>query len=65
MEFEIVGPSVVQSYDVVKYHVPNGIYEWELPAAAPITVLDQSETTLKLRIKEVAKPVTFDLKYGN
>ena len=65
MEFEIVGPSVVQSYDVVKYHVPNGTYEWELPAAAPITVLDQSETTLKLRIKEVAKPVTFNLKYGN
>ena len=65
MEFEIVGPSIVQSYDVVKYHVPNGTYEWELPAAAPITVLDQSETTLKLRIKEVAKPVTFNLKYGN
>ena len=64
-EFEIIGPASVQSYDVVKYYVPNGTNTWEVPAAAPITVLDQSETTLKIKVGKVTSQTTFNLIYGN
>lgn len=64
-ELEIIGPVNVQSYDVVKYYVPNGTDTWEVPAAAPVTVLDQSETTLKLKVNKVTTQTTFNLIYGN
>ena len=63
--FEIVGPSVIQSYDVVKYYVPNGTGLWTVPAAAPVTVLNQTENEIKIKVNKVTTSVTFDLEYDN
>ena len=62
---EIIGPETVQSYDVVKFFVPNGTLQWILPAAAPIKVLSQTQDELKIKILEVGSPTTFELGYGN
>ena len=64
-EFEIVGPTTVQSYDVVKYYVPNGDDQWTVAASAPVTVVSQSENEIKLKVKKVNSSTTFDLEYGN
>lgn len=64
-ELEILGPSVIQSYDVVRYSVPNGTLQWTVPAAAPIKVLSQTQNELKIKVLNVTSPVTFDLEYGN
>ena len=64
-ELEILGPSVIQSYDVVRYFVPNGTLQWTVPAAAPIKILSQTQNELKIKVLNVTSPVTFDLEYGN
>ena len=56
---------VIQSYDVVRYSVPNGTLQWTVPAAAPIKVLSQTQNELKIKVLNVTSPVTFDLEYGN
>ena len=64
-QYEIVGPNTVQSYDVIKYYVPNGQDQWSISAAAPISILNQSENEIKLKINKVTSITTFDLEYGN
>ena len=64
-EYEIIGPGVVQSYDVVKYYVPQGTDQWTVAADAPVTILSQTETTLKLKVNKVITQTTFNLTYGN
>ncbi len=62
---QIIGPKNIQSYDVVKYYVPDGHSEWEVSAAAPVQILSQSEDEIKIKAKKVTSEVTFNLKYGN
>ena len=64
-EYEIIGPEVVQSYDVIKYYVPQGTDQWTVAADAPVTILSQTETTLKLKVNKVTTQTTFNLTYGN
>ena len=64
-QYEIVGPTEIQSYDVVKYYVPNGQGQWLIDAAAPISILNQSENEIKLKVKKVTTATTFNLKYNN
>ena len=63
--YSILGPSTVQSYDVVTYLVHNGTGQWILPAAAPIKVLKQTQSELQLQIKEINSKTTFALEYGD
>ena len=62
---QIIGPKNIQSYDVVKYYVPDGHSEWEISAAAPVQILSQSEDEIKIKAKKVTSEITFNLKYGN
>lgn len=64
-EYEIVGPMTIQSYDVVKYYVPNGDDQWTVAAGAPVTIVSQTENEIKLKVKNVTTSTTFDLEYGN
>ena len=63
-QFEIVGPTTLQSYDVVKYYVPNGSASWSISAAAPVSILSQSENEIKIKVKEVKQETNFVLFYG-
>lgn len=64
-EFEIIGPETVSSYDVVKYYVPNGTGQWSISAAAPVSIVNQSQTEIKLKVAKVATTSTFELTYGD
>ena len=63
-QFEIIGPITLQSYDVVKYYVPNGSASWSISAAAPVSILSQSENEIKIKVKEVKQKTNFVLSYG-
>ena len=62
---EIIGPEMVQSYDVVRYYVPNGTLQWTVPAAAPVQILSQSSGEIRLKVASVSTQTTFDLQYGD
>ena len=61
---QIIGPTQIQSYDIVTYLVPNGTLQWVIPAAAPVSILKQENDKLKLEVKEVNSSSSFDLQYG-
>lgn len=63
-QFEIIGPTILQSYDVVKYYVPNGSASWSISAAAPVSILSQSENEIKIKVKEVKQKTNFVLSCG-
>lgn len=63
-DYEILGPSEVQSYDTVTYYVYNGTGSWILPTAAPIDIISQTTNELKIEIKPVRNKTTFTLGYG-
>ena len=63
-DYEILGPSEVQSYDTVTYYVYNGTGSWILPAAAPIDIISQTTNELKIEIKPIRNKTTFTLGYG-
>ena len=65
LEYEIIGPERVQTYDVVKYYVPNGTGSWSVSAAAPVEILSQSQGEIKLKILKVKTKTTFSLNYEN
>ena len=65
LDKKIIGPSQVQTYDVVKYYVPNGTDQWFIPAAAPVKILKQTENELRLEILEVSTKTVFGIKYGD
>ena len=62
--YEILGPTQVQTYDVVVYRVYNGNGSWILPAAAPFEVISQTSSELKIEIKNVSRKTSFTLGYG-
>ncbi len=61
---QIIGPETVQSYDVVRYYVPNGTLQWNVPAAAPVSIINQTQNQIKLKVSKVTSQTTFDLQYG-
>ena len=63
-DYEILGPSEVQSYDTVTYYVYNGTDSWILPAAAPIDIISQTTNELKIEIKPIVAKTIFTLGYG-
>lgn len=63
-DYEILGPSEVQSYDTVTYYVYNGTGSWILPTAAPIDIISQTTNELKIEIKPIRNKTTFTLGYG-
>ena len=62
---EILGPTTVQTYDVVTYHVPNGDSDWNIPAAAPFKELSRSATELKLEVLQVDSKSTIEIGYND
>ena len=62
---EILGPSTVQTYDVVTYRVPEGTGVWRIPSTAPIEVLSSTSTQLKLEVGQVVSKEEFEIQYGD
>ena len=62
-KYEIIGPEKVQTYDVIKYYVPDGTGSWSISAAAPVKVLSQYQSEIKLKILKVETETTFNLNY--
>ena len=66
---QIVGPSVVQSYDVITYSVlglsneNTAVAAWEISQTAPVRILKQTETQLKLEIGQISSEVSFNMNY--
>ena len=66
---QIIGPSAVQSYDIVTYkyitdNQDQSTFNWLIEEGAPIKVRSQKETQIKLEIGQVTSEVSFKLKYG-
>lgn len=64
-EGEILGPKNVQTYDTVVYTVPNGTGQWSISPAAPVEIISQTETQLKLEIGQVVTKTSFEIEYGD
>ena len=62
---QIMGPKVIQSFDTVYYKVPEGTGQWVVPAAAPIKVLNNTSTELKIQVLQVSESSTIELQYGD
>lgn len=66
--YEIIGPSVVQSYDVVKFYVPNGEGQsWSITedGLQYVNILSDENNELRLEILPVRSQVTIGIRYGN
>ena len=61
----IVGPTTVQTYDVVTYYVPDGQEEWKIEKTAPVHIIEKTIDKLKLEIGQVKQQVSFNIQYGN
>ena len=66
----IIGPSVVQSYDVVKYSVEGfretpAVAAWEISQGAPVKIIEKTGTELRLGIGQVKNQVSFNISYEN
>ena len=61
----IVGPTTVQTYDVVTYYVPDGQEEWKIEKTAPVHIIEKTIDKLKLEIGQVNGEVSFTIKYGD
>ena len=61
---EIIGPTSVQTYDVIKYYVTEGEGSWSISSGAPVSILSQQDKQIKLEIGNVTSQVSFDLIYG-
>ena len=64
IEAHISGPTTIQSYDIIKYYIPNGTGQWFIPAAAPVTLLSFTDNEIKMKVNKVDTSTTFDLKHG-
>ena len=60
---EILGPTQVQTYDIVTYRVPNGTGQWSISAAAPVRQINKTTNEIKLEIGQVKSKVNFKLYY--
>lgn len=66
---QIIGPSIVQSYDIVTYKYikdsqDQPTFNWLIEEGSPIKVRSRKETEIKLEIGQVTSEVSFELKYG-
>lgn len=62
----IVGPTKVQTYDVVTYYGLNGDSQLTIVEEnAPVQILEQDTKKIKLEIGQVTKEVSFTIKYGD
>lgn len=66
---QIIGPSTVESFDVVKYSIVGlkdentAAAAWEISQGAPVKILSQTEKELKLEIGQIRGQVSFDIDY--
>ena len=66
---QIIGPSAVESFDVVKYSIVGlkdeniAAAAWEISQGAPVKILSQTEKELKLEIGQIRGQVSFDIDY--
>ena len=61
----IVGPDIVQSFDIVNFTVNNGQQDlWEV-AAGPLKVLSRSASKIKIQVLQVNEQTTIDINYGS
>lgn len=66
VNLQIIGPKEIQSYDVVKYYVPQGTEDtWNVPVNAPVSIVSRTEKEIKLKVKNVSEIITFILTYNN
>ena len=61
----IIGPDVVQTYDVVKYSVPSGESSWGQIDGNLFKVLSQTNTQIKLQVLQVNQKVETYINYGD
>ena len=61
---QIYGPTTVQTYDVVKYTTDIGNGIWSVDSNAPVRILSNTNTDLKLEIGQVRQAVSFNINYG-
>ena len=66
-EYEIIGPSKVQSYDVVVYSAPDGNDTWTIvnENSIPVRQIENTSEKLKLEIGQVAVSSSFKIVYGS
>ena len=66
---QIIGPSAVESFDVVKYSIVGlkdentAAAAWEISQDAPVKILSQTGKELKLEIGQIRGQVSFDIDY--
>ena len=66
---QIIGPSTVESFDVVKYSIVGlkdentAATAWEISQGAPVKILSQTGKELKLEIGQIRGQVSFDIDY--
>ena len=66
---QIIGPSTVESFDVVKYSIVGlkdentAVAAWEISQGAPVKILSQTGKELKLEIGQIRGQVSFDIDY--
>lgn len=66
---QIIGPSTVESFDVVKYSIVGlkdentAAAAWEISQGAPVKILSQTGKELKLEIGQIKGQVSFDIDY--
>lgn len=61
----IVGPDIVQSFDIVNFTVNNGQQDlWEV-AAGPLKILSRSASKIKIQVLQVNEQTTIDINYGS
>ena len=66
---QIIGPSTVESFDVVKYSIVGlkdentAAAAWEISQGAPVKILSQTGKELKLEIGQIRGQVSFDIDY--
>ena len=66
---QIIGPSAIESFDVVKYSIVGlkdentAAAAWEISQGAPVKILSQTEKELKLEIGQIRGQVSFDIDY--
>ena len=66
---QIIGPSAVESFDVVKYSIVGlkdentAAAAWEISQGAPVKILSQTGKELKLEIGQIRGQVSFDIDY--
>ena len=61
----IIGPEVVQTYDVVRYYVPDGQSTWDNINTSLFKILSQSQNQIKLQVLQVNQKTETSISYGN